>query len=245
MISKERNVKGCFDCFLFLILFFAWGLSLPTTLHAAPAKTAAAKDKAAGKDKAAEVQDSNQVIAKDYVCEADVYYVWKPFKKSKEQKNPGFNNSGSKETTTPATTEGTSPVHETFFVRVGEKGAVKIDVEERLATKLANIKEQAIKACEEEHRNLALCLQKKLNALSTNYRFLDFETRRLLTDATREDCLRNLGTCVGARTDKILCFDFHPPGTSSAGEEQSSDTAEGEKGKKGEELKKPAEKKVK
>lgn len=123
-----------------------------------------------------------------FTCEADVYYIWKKRQDA-----------------------GNQPPAAVFYVRVGERGAVELDVKNKLLTRLSGVEADAVKGCQAEHHNISTCVATRLKTFAGEYHQMDFNARRVLLDTITEDCGNNAGSCIAAHTGPITCLFERPP----------------------------------
>ena len=133
----------------------------------------------------------------DYVCEAEIYYIWKP---APPPPKPGV-----PDTEPPA--ENTKD----FFAMAGDQGLVEEEVKNRLNTKIPQMQQQAMSQCVELHQDQTACISSKMKIGFAQISRLDFAARRAMADAISNDCERQLGRCLSTAVSEPKCHLNRPP----------------------------------
>lgn len=140
----------------------------------------------------------------DYICEVDIFYIWKPEPKPKKplaKPTSGKASSEPVEKETPVVLEN---VRE-FFTTAGDQGLVKEEIINRLSSKIPFYERQASDQCKSSHQDLTLCVSSRLRANFEQYNKLDYATRKAMTDGIESDCAHKLGKCLSTDASEIRC----------------------------------------
>lgn len=156
-----------------------------------------------GLEKEVAGEDLDQLVKEekgtDIVCQADVYYTW--------HKTPSPMDQNSPDKTPPVKPK----VVRTFYKTVGEHGLSLTDLKNRLTSKLATVQSDALSHCKRMHQDQAGCLATRLRKLSTDYKMMDFSSRKTMLAAIKRDCDGIAGTCISAEANPAQCFLNRPP----------------------------------
>lgn len=187
------------------LVLIALSTLLPRDVAHAADKKAAKKEKEAATTEEAQGSSKKKFSrVKEFICEADVYYTWKRRHYEDSETAGGEEIKGSEES-------GFYDPIEVFYVRAGERGAVELDVKNKLLTRISGVEASSLRTCQDRHQNLATCVARKLKGLADAYRLMDFSARRELMKATTSDCRNVSGFCISTRTGPIACFENRPP----------------------------------
>ncbi len=131
-----------------------------------------------------------------YSCEADISYVWEH--REKPKKNRPQERKATKKKIPPKRST-------VYFKTASEIGNSEDEAKAKLQTKLKHVKTEAFKQCEHKHTKMANCLAGGIRKHNSNYRLLDFRTRRSILNALEEDCHSFSGQCIKTLTSPVTC----------------------------------------
>lgn len=139
----------------------------------------------------------------DYLCQADVFYVWKPAPPAPEGVPTGAGNQAHLGAE-PAEESGES--RREFALVVGETGLVQDEVKNRVSSRIPIAQLEAVQKCKAEHEDRTSCVTMKIKRGMDNYTRLDFGARKAMLDAMNHDCENNLGVCGNSEVTEITCM---------------------------------------
>lgn len=190
-------------------------------LSSPEAANAAKKDKK--KEEAAETEQAPEEPT-SWICAADVSYKWKRTPDlrmdHKGNKLPSINDN------VP-----TEPV-QVFFRRPEARGVVVEDLKKRLKHRLPEVKAEALTACTKDHENESLCILEKMKSIQSEYRTLDYISRKKLIETIQSDCSRGLGICLSSSASEISCLENKSPDFVKPAPKAQEDEDKGKKKKK-------------
>lgn len=187
-------------------------VAAPRPLHAEPP---AAKDKKDGAPAAAaEATPTPLEPGADYLCQADVFYVWKPAPPAGEGAMAAAGGNGHLGAEPSA--DDSNDSRREFALVVGETGLIQDEVKNRVAARIPIAQLEAVQKCKLEHEDRTSCVTQKMKRGMDNYTRLDFGARKAMLEAMNHDCESNLGTCGNSEVTEISCLvnrspDFLPP----------------------------------
>ncbi|MDD2943101.1 MAG: hypothetical protein PHC51_09070 [bacterium] len=83
------------------------------------------------------------------------------------------------------------------------------DTEEKAKSSLSELlvqgKADAYQACEKEHENTSLCIQRKLQASDGDYQLGDYKTRSVILKSVKKDCSLQRGICHEPTASETTC----------------------------------------
>ncbi len=183
----------------FIILLCGAVFVLPASARAEAAK----KDAPAAKPAEGEAPAAEHPALEpgaDFICEADVFYNWKPQDFTPKKILPADPKPKEEEAVVPPP----ESIRE-FFTTVGEQGVVEEEVTNRLNVKIPLLQRQAAEHCKQTHQDQTLCVSAKLRAGFEQYNKLDYISRRAMVEAMTADCLAKMGKCLDTEVSEIEC----------------------------------------
>ncbi len=142
-----------------------------------------AKDVYAEKKK--EKSEENKIKV-SYKCYLDIFYTWEQENNNKNKKKKSIK------------------VKE-FFKTVYSTSEDKEKASNILKENLESYKSEALDDCKRKHNNMANCISVGLRKNSKEYIYLDFNTKKLLTDSIKEDCKQKTGKCLSSTSNELIC----------------------------------------
>ncbi len=188
-----------------------------SSVHAeAPAPGKDAKDKKDAAPAAAEGSPAPLEPGADYLCQADVFYVWTPNAPPGEEPQGGVSANLGAEPAEPS-----AESRREFALVVGETGLVQDEVKNRVKARIPAAQLEAVQRCKSEHEDRTSCVTLKIKRSTDNYARLDFGARKAMLEAMNHDCQSNLGVCGNSEVTEISCLinrspDVLPPKADAA-----------------------------
>lgn len=138
------------------------------------------------------------------ICKASVNYSWTEIIEDDDENS---SNATTKEQIAP---KDQKPEKEpltrkvffrSYFSREDTEESAKSSLNELLVQGQAD----AYQACEKEHENTSLCIQRKLQASDGDYQLGDYKTRSVILKSVKKDCSLQRGICHEPTTSEVSC----------------------------------------